>query len=196
MCVCVWMVSLIVRSTGFCFAVAYPADLDDPYLLDWVKPASNPIRCDLETQRDPSSAWRTSFGEWRMTYFHGGVYTSQDFKRWDYVGGLFGGAECPDFYPLPNPTPGSEKASGASGKGQDAPNYVHATSGYQVGVYAEGARNTTGTRRRRVLLCVGERIAVVPLLFIPARSVVSRPRVCVAKNSSLQLDSDGGRRRQ
>ena len=95
-------------TTGFCLAQAVPANLSDPWLQDWVKPDTNPIRCEHEVERDPSTAWRTSWGEWRMTYYHGGVYASTDFTRWDYVGGLFGNAECPDFFPLPRACDGCD----------------------------------------------------------------------------------------
>ncbi|KAH8044985.1 glutathione transferase [Aureococcus anophagefferens] len=62
-------------------------------------PDYNPIV--VNTQRDPSTAWQTSSGEWRYTYYDGDIFASDDFKVWKNVGKLFGKAECPDFFPLP-----------------------------------------------------------------------------------------------
>ena len=59
--------------------VAIPADLNDPDLKDWVKPDYNPIF--LNTQRDPSSAWQTSSGEWRYTYLRRADYFSDESRR-------------------------------------------------------------------------------------------------------------------
>ncbi|KAF5201591.1 Acid beta-fructofuranosidase [Thalictrum thalictroides] len=52
--------------------IAYPADLSDPLLINWVKSSANPIlvpppgigRHDF---RDPSTAWLTPNGDWRFT---------------------------------------------------------------------------------------------------------------------------------
>ena len=122
----------------FAHAVAVPANLSDPDLKDWVKPDYNPIV--VNTQRDPSTAWQTSSGEWRYTYYDGDIFASDDFKVWKNVGKLFGKAECPDFFPLP-----SDCAGCAVDGETDRPTHVHATANYEIGTYDEGAPMTTGT---------------------------------------------------
>ena len=89
--------------TGTLLAVAVPSDDGDPLLTNWTKPAYNPIV--NNTERDPSTAWRTSSGEWRMTNYEGKVWTSSDFVKWTVADGgsaLFSVAECPDFFLLPS----------------------------------------------------------------------------------------------
>ena len=87
--------------TGTLLALAVPADhAGDPLLTNWSKPAYNPIV--NNTQRDPSSAWQTAAGEWRLTNFEGKIYSSMDFVTWAAASGgaaLFAEAECPDFFP-------------------------------------------------------------------------------------------------
>ena len=83
----------------FAHAVVIRANYSDPWLQDWVKPEYGPVV--KNTQRDPSSAWQTSKGEWRYTWYSGGIYSSWNFKDWSMVGHLFGKAECPDFFPIP-----------------------------------------------------------------------------------------------
>ena len=89
--------------TGTLLALAVPADhAGDPLLTNWTKPSFNPIV--NNTQRDPSSAWQTAAGEWRLTNFEGKIYSSPDFVTWAAADGgaaLFSEAECPDFFPLP-----------------------------------------------------------------------------------------------
>lgn len=135
--------------TGTLFAIALPADhAGDPLLTNWTKPAYNPIQ--ENTQRDPSTAWQTATGEWRMTNYEGKVYTSTDFVSWfvaNNSAALFPTAECPSFFPLP---------ARCTGNGCDAtpagvqPNYVHKQSSggqdwYTFGVYADSSPNSTGT---------------------------------------------------
>eukprot|EP01052_Picozoa_sp_SAG31_P033681 SAG31_NODE_3838_length_3832_cov_3.197696_3_plen_415_part_00 len=117
--------------------MAIPANYSDPWLQDWVKPEYNPVV--KNTQRDPSSAWQTSKGEWRYTWYSGGIYSSWNFKDWTMVGHLFGKAECPDFFPIPRDCDGC-----TGGDNETRPTHVHATAGYSCGVYSEGAENTTG----------------------------------------------------
>ena len=57
--------------TGTLFAIALPEDLTDPFLTNWTKPSYNPVF--NNTQRDPSTAWQTSEGEWRFTNYEGKV---------------------------------------------------------------------------------------------------------------------------
>jgi len=127
---------------GMCFthSVALPADPSDPWLIDWIKPDYNPIR--MGTQRDPSTAWRTSAGEWRYTNVAKEVFSSWDFKSWELAGILdeFGGGECPDFFELPPLCEGC--AVPAHGTFQ--PTHVHANVAYQLGIYKEGPENSTG----------------------------------------------------
>ena len=113
--------------TGTLLAIATPADhAGDPLLTNWTKPSYNPIV--NNTQRDPSTAWQTAAGEWRLTNYEGKVYTSTDFVVWTEANGtaaLFPTAECPSFFPIP---------ARCSGNGCDAappgtpPNYVHKQS--------------------------------------------------------------------
>eukprot|EP01047_Picozoa_sp_COSAG01_P034871 COSAG01_NODE_2640_length_7295_cov_4.485955_8_plen_230_part_00 len=124
----------------FAHAVAMPANLSDPWLEDWVKPEYNPVV--LNTQRDPSTAWQTSRGEWRYTWYSGGIYSSWDFVNFVNVGNLFGKNECPDFFPLPAACDGC--GTGSSIDNETRPTHVHATAGYQLGIYDEGAPNSTG----------------------------------------------------
>ena len=88
--------------TGTLLAIAVPADLSDPLLTNWTKPAYNPIV--ENTQRDPSTAWQTASGEWRLTNYEGKIFSSKDFVHWQRpADGLapFGEAECPDFFVVP-----------------------------------------------------------------------------------------------
>lgn len=124
----------------FAHAVAVPANLSDPDLKDWVKPEYNPVV--TNTQRDPSTAWRTSFGEWRYTFYDGSVFASDDFKNWTNVGKLFGKAECPDFFELPSDCEGCSAPTTAQG---ERPTHVHATANYEIGTYDEGGPMTPGT---------------------------------------------------
>ena len=121
----------------FAHAVAVPADLTDKWLENWVKPAYNPVV--KNTQRDPSTAWRTTKGEWRYTLYTGEVYSSWDFITWTNVGRVFGKNECPDFYPIPTDCDGC-----SSGLNETRPTHVHATANYELGVYDEGEANSTG----------------------------------------------------
>eukprot|EP00037_Helgoeca_nana_P013172 m.121009 g.121009 ORF g.121009 m.121009 type:complete len:666 (-) comp21872_c0_seq1:287-2284(-) len=138
--------------THFTYDVAIPADPSDPFYTNWTKPSYNPIV--NGTGDDPSTAWQTPSGEWRLignqgcsagdegaTTSGGGapIYGSLDFKTWYKVGCttlLLG--DCPTFFPLPSLTPGSESSVGHD----NLPNWVHkAGSGndqVQVGVWADG----------------------------------------------------------
>merc|ERR1719189_2601889 len=54
-------------------AQAVPADYEnDELLTNWTKPSYNPIIKDA--QRDPSSPWKASTGEWRLRTFDSMVY--------------------------------------------------------------------------------------------------------------------------
>lgn len=62
------------------FSVAVPADPSDPLYTNWTKPSYNPIM--KNTQRDPSTAWKTPAGEWRITTYDTTAYGSTDFVHW------------------------------------------------------------------------------------------------------------------
>ena len=72
--------------SGTALAAAVPKNASDPLYQEWTKappggsPADNPLVND--TQRDPSTAWRTQDGEWRLTTFTGKIYHSWDFIHW------------------------------------------------------------------------------------------------------------------
>ncbi|XP_040382185.1 beta-fructofuranosidase, insoluble isoenzyme 3-like [Oryza brachyantha] len=97
--------------------VAYPKDLTDPYLREWVKPDYNPVIApdagvNATAFRDPTTAWQGPDGVWRLVIGtkdnHRGfaaLYRSRDFKHWAPArralhSGDTGMWECPDFYPV------------------------------------------------------------------------------------------------
>uniref|UniRef100_A0A0D9VYP5 beta-fructofuranosidase n=1 Tax=Leersia perrieri TaxID=77586 RepID=A0A0D9VYP5_9ORYZ len=97
--------------------VAYPKDLSDPYLREWVKPEYNPVIApdagvNATAFRDPTTAWRGPDGVWRLVIGtkdnHRGIaalYRSRDFVHWAPAQralhtGDTGMWECPDFYPV------------------------------------------------------------------------------------------------
>lgn len=133
-------------NTGTVFAIATPVNLSDPLLTAWQKPSYNPLVENV--QRDPSTAWRTSTGEWRFTNYEGKVYFSEDFVSWNVASNgvpLWPEAECPDFFPLPPFCQGN----GCSNVSGTLPTHVHKQSSggqdwYSLGVYTEGASGTTG----------------------------------------------------
>jgi hypothetical protein len=90
--------------------LAVPADASDPLLTNWSKLEINPIV--NNTQRDPSSAWRTVHGEWRIVTYNTTLYGSTNFHSWYQVGQQpgFDVGECPSFMPLPRDTPGTGQA--------------------------------------------------------------------------------------
>ena len=68
------------------YSVAVPANPADPLYTNWTKPSYNPII--NHTGDDPSSAWQTKDGEWRMIGNTQGLgvgqtlYGSMDFRAW------------------------------------------------------------------------------------------------------------------
>ena len=106
------------------------------------------------TGDDPSTAWKTEHGEWRLIGNQGGgqggapIYGSMDFKSWYKVGfTTLKLGDCPTFFPLPSITPGS--AAGLTDADYAAmPNYVHkAGSGndqVQVGTWTDGQPGPEG----------------------------------------------------
>ncbi|KMT12545.1 hypothetical protein BVRB_5g097930 [Beta vulgaris subsp. vulgaris] len=98
--------------------LAYPANLSDPLLLEWVKYPGNPVlvpppgigKLDF---RDPTTAWLTSEGKWRITIGSklnktgiSLVYDTTDFKNYELLSNILhavqgtGMWECVDFYPV------------------------------------------------------------------------------------------------
>ncbi|XP_058180673.1 acid beta-fructofuranosidase-like [Rhododendron vialii] len=98
--------------------LAYPADLSDPFLVNWVKYPGNPVlkpppSIHPQDFRDPTTAWATSEGKWRITIgskINGTgislVYETLDFKSYVLLDDLLhstlgtGMWECVDFYPV------------------------------------------------------------------------------------------------
>ena len=72
--------------SGTALAAAVPKNASDPLYQEWTKappggtPADNPLVND--TQRDPSTAWQTPAGEWRLTTYDAEIYASKDFSTW------------------------------------------------------------------------------------------------------------------
>ncbi|RID48625.1 hypothetical protein BRARA_I05129 [Brassica rapa] len=98
--------------------LAYPEDLNDPLLLKWVKYSGNPVLVPPpgilpKDFRDPTTAWKTSDGKWRITIGSkinktgiSLVYDTIDFKTYEKHDTLLhkvpntGMWECVDFYPV------------------------------------------------------------------------------------------------
>jgi beta-fructofuranosidase len=138
----------------FTHALALPANLSDPWLVDWQKPAHlNPtVRLVDPTiassqgingeNRDPSTAWKSSRGEWRYTDASSAIYSSWDFEKWRNIGNIdWGTGDCPDFFVLPPPCPGCA----AEGETVVVPTHVRSNVGYSLGRYEEGEPNSTGS---------------------------------------------------
>jgi sucrose-6-phosphate hydrolase SacC (GH32 family) len=135
--------------TNLCIAIA--ADPTDPLATNWTKDATitgavNPIV--NNTGRDPSTAWKTPSGEWRLTTFDTMIMGSMDFKKWYRIGAQkqFPTGECPSFFELPATTPGAGPAPAGAG----IPTHVHKNSHggkdwMQVGTYVAGAPKVLGT---------------------------------------------------
>nr|AFJ21580.1 cell wall invertase [Agave tequilana] len=98
--------------------IAFPKNLSDPYLREWVKPDYNPIIAPVNginasAFRDPTTAWHGPDGHWRLVIGskrkHRGMaimYRSRDFIHWIrakhplHSANGTGMWECPDFYPV------------------------------------------------------------------------------------------------
>jgi hypothetical protein len=141
--------------TGTLLAQAVPADYaGDELLVNWTKPSYNPIM--ENTQRDPSSPWKTPFGTWRLRTFDQHVYEAASDQavlkgQWKDLGVNkdFRGCECPSFYPLPGPTPGFEAEYEAMHSNGSLPTNVHKTScggdWWQLGTYSANAAGQLGS---------------------------------------------------
>ncbi|XP_022772704.1 acid beta-fructofuranosidase-like [Durio zibethinus] len=98
--------------------LAYPADHSDPLLIHWVKYPGNPVLVpppgiDNKDFRDPTTAWLTSEGKWRVTIGSkinktgiALIYDTKDFINYEMLDGLLhavpgtGMWECVDFFPV------------------------------------------------------------------------------------------------
>ncbi|KAH7653247.1 Beta-fructofuranosidase protein [Dioscorea alata] len=102
--------------------LAFPADLSDPLLIDWVKSESNPVLVPppgigLKDFRDPTTAWlvqsdmswRVAIGSKNDSDDHAGivlVYRTKDFLSYELLPGVMhqvngtGMWECVDFFPV------------------------------------------------------------------------------------------------
>ncbi|XP_074357518.1 acid beta-fructofuranosidase-like isoform X2 [Apium graveolens] len=98
--------------------LAYPADPSDPFLVEWIKYPNNPVLypppgIGYKDFRDPTTAWQTSEGKWRITIGSklnktgiSLVYDTVDFKSYELLKGLLhevkgtGMWECVDFFPV------------------------------------------------------------------------------------------------
>jgi len=114
-----------VGSTGQQQCSAIPEDADDPQLRGWTKRGllniSLPPGGNFQQWRDPSAAWQTADGAWRLLLgaqldecraVVTAYESSGDFERWAYAGEFFsphaqdcGMIECPSAFPLPGPDP-------------------------------------------------------------------------------------------
>ncbi|KAK8490991.1 hypothetical protein V6N13_139794 [Hibiscus sabdariffa] len=98
--------------------LAYPANLSDPLLIKWVKYDGNPVLVPppgiyKKDFRDPTTAWLTSEGKWRITIGSkinktgiSLVYDTEDFINYEMLDGVLhavpgtGMWECVDFFPV------------------------------------------------------------------------------------------------
>ncbi|XP_015938881.2 beta-fructofuranosidase, cell wall isozyme-like [Arachis duranensis] len=100
--------------------LAYPKDLSDPYLKEWVKSQKNPLMAptianmiNASSFRDPTTAWLGRDGHWRVLVGNKRgkigqalLYRSKDFVNWVkakhplHSSKYTGMWECPDFFPV------------------------------------------------------------------------------------------------
>ncbi|XP_014491804.1 acid beta-fructofuranosidase [Vigna radiata var. radiata] len=138
--------------------LAYPADPSDPLLVDWIKYPSNPVLfpspgIDTKDFRDPTTAWLTTEGKWRISIGSklnktgiALVYDTSDFKTYERVEGLLravpgtGMWECVDFFPVSSE---GENGLDASINGENVKHVVKVSLDddrhdyYAVGTYDE-----------------------------------------------------------
>ena len=131
---------------------AEPADPTDRFLTNWTKHliVNN-------TQRDPSGAWLTPSGQWRMLTWDQVFWGSVDFMTWEKIGQPFGlpVGDCPSFFPLPRIVGvAGQQGAGVSGviksQPQQQPTHVHKVSAsggdwYLLGLYEEGSGLSPGS---------------------------------------------------
>lgn len=135
-------------------AVALPANASDALYTRWAKPTYNPIIpatvAGARTGDDPSTAWRTKFGEWRFVDNSVFEFASADFKSWHIVGNhTLPVGECASFFDLPPLSPGFSPADYPAGS---LPNKVHMGGRptcqgdcVQLGTWVDGRPGRAGT---------------------------------------------------
>ncbi|XP_050228908.1 acid beta-fructofuranosidase-like [Mercurialis annua] len=135
--------------------LAYPEDCDDPLLLKWLKYSGNPVivpplGVGSTDFRDPSTAWLTSEGKWRITIGaqvdkngRALVYDTEDFISYDLQEGMLHGVdgtgmwECVDFYPVSKT---SDKGLDTSANGPEVKHVLKISPfDYQHDYYAIGS---------------------------------------------------------
>jgi sucrose-6-phosphate hydrolase SacC (GH32 family) len=142
--------------TGTLLAMAVPADYaTDELLTNWSKPSCNPIM--ENTQRDPSSPWKTPSGEWRLRTLDRVYASASDADllagKWYDLGSLWphsAQSECPSLYPLPGPSPGCEGHYATQQRAGTLPSHVQKTSKgakdwWQLGTYIAGLPKALGS---------------------------------------------------
>ncbi|MED6125471.1 Beta-fructofuranosidase, cell wall isozyme [Stylosanthes scabra] len=105
--------------------LAFPKNLSDPFLREWIKSPKNPLmaptvanKINSSSFRDPTTAWKGQDGYWRVlignkvdTMGRAILYKSKDFVNWVEAQQPLHSAqgagmwECPDFYPVLNNGP-------------------------------------------------------------------------------------------
>ncbi|XP_059449749.1 acid beta-fructofuranosidase 1, vacuolar-like [Corylus avellana] len=114
--------------------LAYPANLSDPLLLDWVKYSGNPVLIPPtgiapKDFRDPTTGWLGPDGKWRVTIGSkvnktgiSLVYTTTNFTTYELLDHVLhavpgtGMWECVDFYPVSiNGTTGLDTSANGPG---------------------------------------------------------------------------------
>ncbi|XXG88437.1 hypothetical protein AAC387_Pa12g0646 [Persea americana] len=98
--------------------VAYPKNISDPMLREWIKPDYNPLMAPINginssSFRDPTTAWHGPDGRWRVIIGSKKrrrgmaiLYRSKDFVHWMkakhplHSSKNTGMWECPDLYPV------------------------------------------------------------------------------------------------
>lgn len=141
--------------------LAWPKNLSDPFLREWVKSTKNPIITPPDGVkddcfRDPSTAWRGTDNVWRIIV--GGdrdnngmafLYQSTDFVTWTpYRQPLAASAdatgtwECPDFFPVPlNSTNGLDTSVNSGGVVHVMKAGFEGHDWYTIGTYSSEREN-------------------------------------------------------
>ncbi|KAL6181963.1 hypothetical protein ACLB2K_048610 [Fragaria x ananassa] len=119
--------------------LAYPADHNDPLLTKWIKYSGNPVLfpppgIGIKDFRDPTTAWYTKEGKWRITIGSkvnktgiSLVYDTKDFIKYEQLDGVLhavpgtGMWECIDFYPVSKT---SDKGLDTSENGADVKHVI------------------------------------------------------------------------
>lgn len=136
--------------------VAFPKNLSDPYLREWVKPHDNPVIQPVGRGlnpgqfRDPTTGWIGPDGLWRIAvgaevdgHSAALLYESEDFVRWNrvdhplYSSNASAMWECPDFFAA---MPGENSGLDMSAAVPDGAKHVlkmslDGSDKYMVGVY-------------------------------------------------------------